>query len=114
MTLIKIEHEEADPLDYIEGSGWYLLTELYGQIAVIGIGHRALRIGSSTESHIRVRNSDLLVKHAVFSKADPHVVITNSEVAPVYVNGRRNRNSSLADRDVVRVGELEFVVVHKS
>jgi hypothetical protein len=113
MTLIRLRDEDDEPLHYLDEDGWYFLTEVSGHIAAIGVGHRVLRIGSSTESHIRVRNSDLLVKHAVLSKADPHVVISNTRQAPVYVNGRRNRSSALADRDVVRIGEVEFVVLHK-
>jgi hypothetical protein len=113
MTYIRLEHEDANPLDYIERPGWYLLTELDEQLCAIEVGHRALRVGSATESHIRARNSDLLAKHATLSKADPHIVISNAQPAPVYVNGRRNRTATLADRDVVRVGELEFVVIQK-
>jgi hypothetical protein len=113
MSMVAIKDELDDPRDHLEHNGWYLLTEAAGQIAAIEIGRRILQIGSSTESHIRVRNSDLLVKHASLSKADPHVVITNPAHAPVYVNGRRNRNIALTDRDVVRIGEMEFVVVYK-
>jgi len=113
MTLLRLKDEDDDPLTHIEENGWYLLTEATGRIAVIEIGHRVLRVGSSTQSHIRVRNSDLLAKHALLSKAEPHVVLSNSDRAPVYVNGRRHRNGPLADRDVMRVGEIEFVVLHK-
>jgi hypothetical protein len=113
MTLLQLREEDDDPLTLIEDAGWYLLTEVSGRVAAIGVGHRALRIGSSNQSHIRVRNSDLLAKHAVLSKAEPHVVISNAERTPVYVNGRRTRNRQLGDRDVVRIGEIEFVIVQK-
>jgi hypothetical protein len=113
MALIHAEDELSDLVAQIEEAGWYLLTEHSGQIAVIGIGRRTLQIGSSTASHIRVRNADVLVKHAVFSKAEPDVVISNPSHAPVYVNGRRNRNVALNHRDTIRIGEIEFVVVEK-
>jgi hypothetical protein len=103
-----------DVMGQIDESGWYLLTELSGHIAAISIGHRSLTIGSSTSSHIRVRNGDLLVKHATLSRADPHVAISNPQHSSVYINGRRSRNKPLADRDKIRMGEVEFVVVHKS
>lgn len=113
MSMIEVRDELDDPREQLRDSGWYLLTQQGGQVAAIEIGRRTLKIGSSTESHIRVRNADLLVKHATLSKADPGLVISNPEHAPVYVNGRRNRNTVLADRDTVRIGEVEFVVVHR-
>jgi hypothetical protein len=113
MELIHAEDELVDLVAQIEEGGWYLLTELAGQIAVIGVGRRALQIGSSTASHIRVRNADVLVKHAIFSRADPDLVVSNASHAPVYVNGRRNRNVALAHRDTIRIGEVEFIVAYK-
>jgi hypothetical protein len=113
ISFIVIDEEFANVVDQIAESGWYLLTELYGRIAVIEVGRRTLRIGSATSSEIRVRNSDLLARHATLSKADPQLVISNAQSAPVYVNGRRSRNAPLVERDTVRIGEMEFVLVRK-
>jgi hypothetical protein len=95
----------------LEQHGWYLLTEVAGHVAAIPVGHRALSIGSSTSSHIRIKDGDLLAKHASLSRADPELTLSNHQLSPVYVNGRRSRSANLADRDSVRMGELNFVVV---
>jgi hypothetical protein len=110
LSFIVADEEFANVVDQIVEHGWYLLTELYGRIAVIGVGRGALRIGSATSSEIRVSNSDLMPRHASLSKADPQLVVTNRDESPVYVNGRRSRRTPLAERDT---GEMEFVLVYK-
>ena len=107
--------DEFLPLvDQIQESGWYLLTELSGRVAAIEVGHRALTIGSSTSSHIRVRNGEVLPKHALLSNAETRFVINNNEDAPVYVNSRRSRHSQLGDGDTIQVGDVKFIVIYKS
>ncbi len=100
--------------DCIEEPGWYLFTEINSRLAAIDVGRRALNIGSATGSQIRVRNGELLPKHALVSKADPNPVITSQGDATTYVNGGRIRRAELEDRDTIRLGSVEFVVIRKT
>jgi hypothetical protein len=111
MKVIPIGDVRDDPLEHLTVPGWYLLLEHRERIAAIHVGRRQLRLGNASGDQIRLTNANLAPSHAILSRADPILRLSARGSDPVYVNGLRSRETTLADRDNLKIGDVTVVVV---
>lgn len=100
--------------DFLAAPGWYLLVEGKGGIVAVPVGRRAVRIGSSSNDHVRIRHASVVPRHAAAEVSADSLLIFGDQGDSVYVNDRKVRVSNLVDRDHVVVGAVDLLVVQIS
>jgi hypothetical protein len=96
----------------VDSPGWYLLVESSRGILAVPVRKRAVRIGSSSNDHIRIRHESVVPRHAVAEATDDALIIISDRSKALFVNDSKVEVSRLADRDHITVGRVDLLVVH--
>ncbi|HEX8648414.1 MAG TPA: FHA domain-containing protein [Thermoleophilaceae bacterium] len=103
--------ESVSELEALPGaSGWYLLLEARQGIVAVPVRARPIRIGSSSNDHVRIRHASVAPRHAVAELNDDAVVLILDRGRNVFVNGRGIKVTRVAERDHVIIGSAEVLV----
>lgn len=112
-------HRYVDRMDDLAGQlgelGWYLMIETRFGTAVVPIGPRVLRVGSSSNDHVRIKNGVVRPRHFDVVCRDGAARMTVHGGNTAYVNNRRTRGTApLEDRDHLMIGRCDLLVVEVS
>jgi hypothetical protein len=88
---------------------WCLLVESQKGIVVVPLGKRPIRIGSSSNDHVRIRGDSVVPRHAVIEIADREPVIT-ADKGRVYVNEIKISSRRVGHRESVSIGDANLLV----
>lgn len=100
------------PLDLkadVPEANWCLLVEARHGIEVVPLRRRPIRIGSSSNDHVRIRGEAVLPRHAVIELSDGDPILTSDE-GPVYVNELKITTRKIGHRDYVSIGDADLLV----
>jgi pSer/pThr/pTyr-binding forkhead associated (FHA) protein len=88
-----------------------MLIEARQGIVAVPILRRAIRIGSSSNDHVRIRHLSVVPRHAVAELTEQGVTLIIDRSDDVFVNGRRVKVTRLGDRDHLTIGKAELLIV---
>lgn len=94
-------------------SEWSLLVEARGGIMVVPIGPRLMRVGSSSNDHVRIRAEKVEPRHAVIEISKDAPVLT-SDGGSVFVNDLKVTTRQLVHRDHISIGEADLLVYSRA
>jgi hypothetical protein len=96
----------------IQGSPaeWCMLVESRRGIVVVPLGKRPIRLGSSSNDQVRIRDESVVPRHAVIEISDGKPVIT-ADRGRVYVNELKIGTRTVGHRESVSLGNVDLLVV---
>jgi hypothetical protein len=97
-----------------EVGGWYLLMEARQGIVAVPVRRRALRIGSATSDHVRIRHRSVAPRHAVAELTGDVITLIIDRGDKLMVNGRKQNIARLVDRDHITIGSTELLAAYVS
>lgn len=100
------------PLDLTtkgEPAEWCILVEARHGVVVAPLGKRPVRIGSSSNDQVRIREDSVLPRHAVVELSDGEPVVT-ADKGRVYMNDLRITHKSVRHRDIVSLGDVDILI----
>jgi alpha/beta superfamily hydrolase len=90
-------------------SDWCVLVEAPQGVVVVPLGKRPIRIGSSSNDHVRIHRESVVPRHAVIELSDGEPVI-KADKGRVYLNDLRVTIQPLRHREIVSLGDTELLV----
>jgi len=94
-------------------SEWSLLVESSDGITVVPIGSRPVKVGSSSNDHVRVRAEKVEPRHAMIEISKDAPLLT-ADGGSVYVNDLKVTIRQLVHRDHIMIGEADLLVYSRS
>ena len=88
---------------------WCLLVEARHGIEVVALRGRPVRIGSSSNDQIRIRDDSVVPRHAVIELSDGHPVVI-ADKGNVYVNELKVATRKVEHRDLIAIGDADLLV----
>jgi hypothetical protein len=96
-------HEEPPAAD------WCVLVESDRGVWVIPLESRPIRIGSSSNDHVRIQAPGVQPRHAVIELANASPIAT-ADKGKLYVNEISVTTKALAHRDFISIGETDLLI----
>ncbi len=88
---------------------WCVLVEARDGVKVVPIGARPIRIGSSSNDHIRIQADGVEPRHGVLELSDGLPILT-ADGGSVYVNEIRASTQRVIHRDFISMGEADLLI----
>jgi hypothetical protein len=89
---------------------WCLLIEARQGMVVVRLTGRPIRLGSSSNDQVRIRDETVLPRHAVIEIVDDAPVIT-ADKGRVYVNDLKVTTRRIGHRELISLGNADLLVI---